>query len=51
MYALTIAYVDDVTKGLYSKSPNAQLNDLYLKPVTDSSGELELTVIAISNRA
>ncbi|MEZ9051379.1 Ig-like domain-containing protein [Vibrio sp. 10N.247.311.64] len=45
--SLTIAYVDDVTGPVFQVS-NAQLNDLYLKPVTDFSGELELTVIAIS---
>ncbi|MGR4998890.1 Ig-like domain-containing protein [Vibrio celticus] len=45
--SLTIAYVDDVTGPVFQVS-NAQLNDLYLKPVPDFSGELELTVIAIS---
>ncbi|MEZ8640814.1 Ig-like domain-containing protein [Vibrio sp. NC2] len=45
--SLTIAYVDDVTGPVLQVS-NAQLNDLYLKPVTDFSGALELTVIAIS---
>ncbi|WP_061040126.1 type I secretion C-terminal target domain-containing protein [Vibrio coralliirubri] len=45
--SLTIAYVDDVTGPVFQVS-NAQLNDLYLKPVLDFSGELELTVIAIS---
>jgi len=45
--SLTIAYVDDVTGPVFQVS-NAQLNDLYLKPVTDFSGALELTVIAIS---
>ncbi|MEZ9314709.1 Ig-like domain-containing protein [Vibrio lentus] len=45
--SLTIAYVDDVTGPVFQVS-NAQLNDLYLKPVNDFSGELELTVIAIS---
>ncbi|NOJ08654.1 T1SS-143 repeat domain-containing protein [Vibrio splendidus] len=45
--SLTIAYIDDVTGPVFQVS-NAQLNDLYLKPVTDFSGEMELTVIAIS---
>ncbi|XNJ84021.1 Ig-like domain-containing protein [Vibrio cyclitrophicus] len=45
--SLTIAYIDDVTGPVFQVS-NAQLNDLYLKPITDFSGELELTVIAIS---
>ncbi|PMM60768.1 RTX toxin [Vibrio splendidus] len=45
--SLTIAYIDNVTGPVFQVS-NAQLNDLYLKPVTDFSGELELTVIAIS---
>ncbi|UPR59729.1 RTX toxin [Vibrio sp. ED004] len=45
--SLTIAYIDDVTGAVFQVS-NAQLNDLYLKPVADFSGELELTVIAIS---
>ncbi|WP_061016508.1 RTX toxin [Vibrio splendidus] len=45
--SLTIAYVDGVTGPVFQVS-NAQLNDLYLKPVPDFSGELELTVIAIS---
>ncbi|CAH7170833.1 RTX toxin [Vibrio chagasii] len=45
--SLTIAYVDDVTGPVFQVS-NAQLNGLYLKPVPDFSGELELTVIAIS---
>ncbi|MEZ9030601.1 Ig-like domain-containing protein [Vibrio sp. 10N.247.311.00] len=45
--SLTIAYVDDVTGPVFQVS-NAQLDDLYLKPVLDFSGELELTVIAIS---
>ncbi|WP_299131131.1 RTX toxin [uncultured Vibrio sp.] len=45
--SLTIAYIDDVTGPVFQVS-NAQLNDLYLKPVPDFSGELELTVIAIS---
>lgn len=45
--SLTIAGVDPVTGPLIQVS-NDQLNDLYLKPVGDFSGELELTVIAIS---
>lgn len=45
--SLTIAYIDDITGPVFQVS-NAQLNDLYLKPVPDFSGELELTVIAIS---
>ncbi|CAK1849209.1 RTX toxin [Vibrio crassostreae] len=45
--SLTIAYIDDVTGAVFQVS-NAQLNYLYLKPVADFSGELELTVIAIS---
>ncbi|WP_146448762.1 T1SS-143 repeat domain-containing protein [Vibrio kanaloae] len=45
--SLTIAYIDDVTGPVFQVS-NAQLNGLYLKPVPDFSGELELTVIAIS---
>ncbi|MEZ9012669.1 RTX toxin [Vibrio splendidus] len=45
--SLTIAYIDDVTGPVFQVS-NAQLNDLYLKPIPDFSGELELTVIAIS---
>ncbi|MBY7729539.1 RTX toxin [Vibrio splendidus] len=45
--SLTIAYIDDVTGPVFQVS-NTQLNDLYLKPITDFSGELELTVIAIS---
>ena len=45
--SLTIAYIDDITGPVFQVS-NSQLNDLYLKPVPDFSGELELTVIAIS---
>ncbi|MEZ9661385.1 type I secretion C-terminal target domain-containing protein [Vibrio sp. 10N.261.52.F3] len=45
--SLTIAYIDDITGPVF-QVPNSQLNDLYLKPVPDFSGELELTVIAIS---
>ncbi|OMO32073.1 RTX toxin [Vibrio sp. 10N.261.45.E1] len=45
--SLTIAYIDDVTGPVLQVS-NAQLADLYLKPVGDFSGGLELTVIAIS---
>lgn len=45
--SLTIAYIDDITGPVFQVS-NAQLNDLYLKPVPDFSGELEITVIAIS---
>ncbi len=44
---LTIAYIDDVTGPVFrALTPNC--TDLYLKPITDFSGELELTVIAIS---
>ncbi|MCK8083935.1 RTX toxin [Vibrio sp. 1CM8B] len=45
--SLTIARVDSVTGPVLQVS-NEELSNLYLKPVDDFSGELELTVIAIS---
>ncbi|KJY82981.1 RTX toxin [Vibrio galatheae] len=44
---LTIASIDDITGPVYQVS-NADLSTLYLKPVADFSGQLTLSVIAIS---
>ncbi|WP_408063557.1 RTX toxin [Vibrio pelagius] len=44
---LTIASVDPVTGPVFQVS-NTDLSNLYLKPVGDFSGEIELTVIAVS---
>ncbi|EGQ9168524.1 RTX toxin [Vibrio cholerae] len=45
--ALTIASIDPVTGPVYQVS-NAQLANLYLKPIKDFSGKISLDVIAIS---
>ncbi|MEH0665940.1 type I secretion C-terminal target domain-containing protein [Vibrio scophthalmi] len=45
--ALTIAYIDDTTGPVYQVS-NDDLASLYLKPVKDFSGQLTLSVIAVS---